>query len=206
MKYAVKDLFINNMQKKAGVLNLNTIYYTRLGSPTCLWVTSFYATWHALRLQSIANPTSGNVAGYNGRKAAERAFCGGCVVLCVGRKKRRRRRRRNETISSSALSELPSPSSCSSYDESRECTSLAVDPNPHDATRRGWALLFVYRLQNRAHHKIIGRTGRAWAETRNVTVNRQKRPNNEVAFLVRAIGSLVDPLRTVEIIKFAWVA
>lgn len=70
-----------------------------------------------------------------------------------------------------------------------------------EPARRGWALLFVYRLQNRAHHKIIGRTGRAWAETRNVTVNRQKRPNNEVAFLARAIGSLVDPLRTVEIIK-----
>lgn len=176
-------------------------YETR-SEQTCLWVTSLYATWHALRLQSIANPTSGNVAGYNGRKAAERAFCGGCVVLCVGRKKRRwrrRRRRRNETISS-ALSELLS--SCSSYDESREC----IPRGWSEPARRGWALLFVYRLQNRAHHKIIGRTGRAWTETRNVTVNRQKRSNNEVAFLVRVITSLVDPLRTVEIIKIAWVA
>lgn len=79
-----------------------------------------------------------------------------------------------------------------------ESASPAVDPSSHDAV--GLCYLSTGCRIARTI-KLSGEQGVRGAETRNVTVNRQKRPNNEVAFLARAIGSLVDPLRTVEIIK-----
>lgn len=78
------------------------------------------------------------------------------AVLCYASEERKKEGGVGGDGTKPSLSELPS--SCSSYDEIPASASLAVDPK---LARRGWALLFVYSLQNRAHHKIIGRIGRA---------------------------------------------
>lgn len=102
-------------------------------------------------------------------------------------------RRGKWTKPSLRLSDEELPSSYSSYDKSRECISRGwcSASEPHDAV----GLCYLSTGCRIAHHKIIGERGvrACTAPTKERDREQQEQPNNEVPFLARAIGSLVNP-------------
>jgi len=148
------------------------------------------------RLQSIANPTSGNVAGHNGRKAAERAFCGGCMRWTDEGDGGWRRGVKEEAgihLFGYRTMSCPRPAP--------PTINPANAPRRFDAARpcRTTRLGSVICLQAAESRTIKLSANRACVRARragttwNVTVNGRNRRQQRGAFLALAIGSLVNP-------------